>query len=159
MGAFDSIPHGVILNGLRKRIKDERFIDLIRQMLQVGVIEEGSDTRTYSGTPQGGLASPMLSNIVLHEFDCGMEDQWQANPPPLTARQQNARANPEYARHKRNLVRWRAQLAGRIPLGRQTPEGLRTKIQAALKAQKRIPSVLPRRLIAWDANTAVLYGA
>jgi len=157
---FDSIPHGVILNCLRKRIKDERFIDLIRQMLQAGVIEEGSYTHTYSGTPQGGLASPILSNIVLHEFDCWMEDQWQANPPPLTARQQNARANPEYARHKRNLVRWRAQLAGRIPLGRQTPEGLRTKIQAALKARKRIPSVLPRRLIAYgryaDDYVAVL---
>jgi RNA-directed DNA polymerase len=157
---FDSIPHGVILTCLRKRIKDERFIDLIRQMLQAGVIEEGSYTRTYSGTPQGGLASPMLSNIVLHEFDCWMEDQWHANPPPLTARQQNARINPEYARHKRNLVRWRAQLAGRIPLGRQTPEGLRTKIQAALTARKRIPSVFPRRLIAYcryaDDYAAVL---
>ncbi len=157
---FDSIPHGVILDCLRKRIKDERFIDLIRQMLQAGVIEEGSYTRTYSGTPQGGLASPILSNIVLHEFDCWMEDQWQANPPPLTAQQQNARVNPEYARHKRNLVRWRAQLGGRIPLGRQTPVELRTKIQAALKARKRIPSVLPRRLISYcryaDDYVAVL---
>src|SRR5918912_861190 len=147
---FDSIPHGVILTCLRKRIKDERFIDLIRQMLQAGVIEEGSYTRTYSGTPQGGLASPILSNVVLHEFDCWMEDQWQANPPPLTARQQNARVNPDYARQKQNLARWRAQLAGRIPLGHQAPEGLRTNIQAALKARKRIPSVLPRRLIAYD---------
>src|SRR5919201_321601 len=157
---FDSIPHGVILTCLRKRIKDERFIDLIRQMLQAGVIEEGSYTRTYSGTPQGGLASPILSNVVLHEFDCWMEDQWQANPPPLTARQQNARVNPEYACHKRNLARWRAQLAGRIPLGHQTPEGLRTKIQTALKARRRIPSVLPRRLIAYgryaDDYVAVL---
>lgn len=157
---FDSIPHGVILNCLRKRIKDERFIDLIRQMLQAGVIEEGSFRRTYSGTPQGGLASPILSNIVLHEFDCWMEDQWHTNPPPLTAHEKNARVNPEYARHKRNLVRWRAQLAGRIPMGRQTPEGLRTKIQAALKARKRIPSVLPRRLIAYcryaDDYVAVL---
>jgi group II intron reverse transcriptase/maturase len=157
---FDSIPHGVILNCLRKRIRDERFIDLIRQMLQAGVIEEGSFRRTYSGTPQGGLASPMLSNIVLHEFDRWVEDQWQANPPPLTAHEQNARVNPEYARHKRNLVRWRAQLDGRIPLGRQTPEGLRTKIQAALKARKHISSVLPRRLIAYgryaDDYVAVL---
>ncbi len=55
---FDSIPHGIILNCLRKRIKDERFIDLIRQMLQAGVMEEGSFQPTYSGTPQGGLASP-----------------------------------------------------------------------------------------------------
>jgi RNA-directed DNA polymerase len=65
---FDSIPHGVILNCLRNRIKDERFIDLIRHMLQAGIMEEGSLLPTYSGTPQGGLASPILSNIVGRLF-------------------------------------------------------------------------------------------
>jgi group II intron reverse transcriptase/maturase len=146
---FDSIPHGVILNCLRKRIKDERFIELIRQMLKAGVMEQGNFMPTYSGTPQGGLASPILCNIVLHELDCWIEDYWKANPTRLTAQQQAARANPEYARHKRNLVRWRAQLAGRIPMGRQTPEGLRSKIKEALAARKKIPSVLPRRLISY----------
>ncbi len=86
---------------------------------------------------------------MLHEFDCWLEDQLGANPPRLTAKQQAARANPEYARHKRNLVRWRAQLAGRIPMGRQTPEGLRAKIKQALAARKLIPSVLPRRLLSY----------
>ncbi len=147
---FDSIPHGVILTCLRKRIKDERFLALIASMLRAGVIEDGSFERTYSGTPQGGLASPILSNIVLHEFDCWMEDHWHANPPPLTAQQQQARVPTEYARHKRNLVRWRAQLTGRIPLGRQTPEGLRDKIQVALAARKRLPSVHPRHLISYS---------
>ncbi len=146
---FDEIPHGVILTCLRKRIKDERFIDLIRKMLQAGVIEDGRYERSYSGTPQGGLASPILSNIVLHEFDCWIEQRWQANPPPLTKRQQDARINPEYARHKRNLVRWRGQLAGRIPQGRQTPEGLQIKIKAALAARKGVPSVQPRRIISY----------
>jgi RNA-directed DNA polymerase len=146
---FDSLPHGVILNCLRKRIKDERFIALVCQMLKAGVLEEGHVLPTYSGTPQGGLASPILSNIVLHELDSWLEDHWQANPPPLTAKQQQARTHPEYARHKRNLVRWRAQLHGRIPMGRQTPEGLRAKIQHALAARKRIPSVTSRRLISY----------
>lgn len=143
---FDSIPHGVILNCLRKRIKDEKFIELIRQILKAGVMEQGNLMPTYSGTPQGGLCSPILCNIVLHEFDCWLEDHLGANPPRLTAKQQAARANPEYARHKRNLVRWRGQLSGRIPMGRQTPEGLRVKIKQALAARKLIPSVLPRRI-------------
>ena len=82
-----SIPHGVILNCLRKRIKDERFIDLVRQMLNAGVMEEGHVLPTYSGTPQGGLASPILSNVVLHACDGWLEGHWQANPPPLTAKQ------------------------------------------------------------------------
>jgi group II intron reverse transcriptase/maturase len=146
---FDSIPHGVILNALRKRIKDERFVDLVRKMLTAGVMEEGQFQPTYSGTPQGGLASPILSNVVLHEFDSWLEDHWQANPPRLTAQQQHTRANREYARHKRNLVRWRAQLHGRLPMGRQTPEGLQAKITHALAARKRIPSVTSRRLISY----------
>ena len=144
---FDSIPHGVILQCLRKRIKDERFIDLGRTMLTAGVMEDGTFLPTYSGTPQGGLASPILSNVVLPEFDCWLEEHWQANPSPLTAQQQHARANREYVRHKRNLVRWRAQLHGRLPMGRQTPEGLRAKITHALAARKRLPSVTPRRAL------------
>jgi len=143
---FDSIPHGVILNCLRKRIKDERFIDLIRQMLQAGVMEAATYTGTYSGTPQGGLCSPILCNIVLHEFDCWMEHHWQANKLQTTQEQQK-RANPEYARHKRNLVRWRAQLNGRIPMGRQTEIGLKAKIKQALQERSRLPCYLPRKAI------------
>jgi hypothetical protein len=52
-----TIPHGVVLNCLRKRIKDERFIDLIRKMLQAGIMEADNFSPSYSGTPQGGIAS------------------------------------------------------------------------------------------------------
>jgi retron-type reverse transcriptase len=127
---FDSLPHGVVLSCLRKRIRDERFIDLIRRMLKAGVLEDFRYERTHSGIPQGGLVSPILANIVLHEFDCWMEKHWRANPPPLAAKQQQARLNPEYARLTRNIGRWRRQLKGQIPMGRQTAEGLRHKIRS-----------------------------
>jgi group II intron reverse transcriptase/maturase len=54
---FGSLPHGVMLNCLRKRIRDERFIDLIRKLLQAGVMEAGSYAASYSGTPQGGIGA------------------------------------------------------------------------------------------------------
>jgi hypothetical protein len=76
-----------------------------------------------SGTPQDGLTSLIRRNVVLPAFDRGLEERWQAHPPPLTAQQQHARVTREYARHQRHLGRWRAQLPGRMPMGRQPPEG------------------------------------
>jgi group II intron reverse transcriptase/maturase len=138
---FDSLPHAVILTCLRKRIKDERFIDLIRQMLQAGVMEDGRYGRTYSGAPQGGLCSPILMNIVMHEFDVWMEEHWQANAPIPT------RVQPEYARLNQKVYRLRKQLQGRLPMGRQTIEGLRGKIAQAEAARQRVPSRTPQRTI------------
>jgi RNA-directed DNA polymerase len=138
---FESLPHAVILTCLRKRIKDERFIDLIRQMLQAGVMEDGRYGRTYSGAPQGGLCSPILMNIVMHEFDVWMEDHWQANAPVPT------RVHPEYGRLNQRLYALRKQLQGRAPMGRQTIEGLRSKIAQGEAARKRVPSRLPQRTI------------
>src|SRR5215470_10238834 len=67
---FGSLPHGVILNCLRKRIRDERFIDLIRKLLQAGVMEAGSYAASFSGTPQGGIATPptMVQNLLIRVF-------------------------------------------------------------------------------------------
>lgn len=143
---FDRMPHGVILNCLRKRIKDECFIDLIRRMLKAGVMEDFHYERTHSGTPQGGILSPILANIVLHEFDCWVEKHWQANPPQ-TPKQQQARLNPEYVRLKSRIYRWRAQLDSRIPMGRQTVEGLKHKIKEAVAERKQTPCLLPRQAI------------
>jgi group II intron reverse transcriptase/maturase len=144
---FDSLSHSVILNCLRKCVQDEGFIDLIRRMLQAGAMEDFRFERTYSGAPQGGICSPILMNIVLHEFDVWMEEQWQANPPAQTFKQRNARRNREYARLSNNISRWRAQLAGRRPMRRQTREGLKRKLKEAEAQRKRTPCYLPRRVI------------
>jgi hypothetical protein len=142
----ESLPPGGLWQARRNRIKDARFLDLVRQRLTVGDMAEGHFWPTDSGTPQGGLASPLLSHVVLHECAGWLEERWQANPPPLTAQPQHARSNREDARHKRHLVRWRAPLHGRMPRGRQTPAGRQAKIKQALTARQGLPSVTPRRL-------------
>src|SRR5262249_39273643 len=73
-----------------------------------------------------------------------MEQYWHANELQTTQMQQR-RENPEYVRHKRNLVRWRAQLNGRIPMGRQTEAGLKAKIKQALYERSQLPCYLPRK--------------
>jgi group II intron reverse transcriptase/maturase len=68
-GYFDNIDHDVMVNILARRIDDPRFLALIRSMLKAGYIEDWRFHDTYSGTPQGGVVSPILANIYLHELD------------------------------------------------------------------------------------------
>lgn len=70
---FDNINHHTLIKLLRKRIEDDRFIRLIWKFLKAGYMEEWQFHRTYSGTPQGGIISPILSNIYLNELDRFME--------------------------------------------------------------------------------------
>ena len=144
---FGSLPHSVILNCLRKRIKDERFIDLIRKMLQAGVMEEGKFKPTYSGAPQGGIASPILANVVLHELDTWLEDQMGVNPRPEIAQQRNARSNPEYMRLYYRIMDIRRMLNGKLPMPKNAdPESLRQERLEKLRLRSLQPRLLPRRV-------------
>lgn len=68
-GFFDNIKHEILVNILKERIADERFIRLIRKFLKAGYAEQWKFHNTYSGTPQGGIVSPILANIYLDKFD------------------------------------------------------------------------------------------
>lgn len=73
-GFFDNVNHQVMMRLLEKRIDDPKFLRLVRAMLRAGYMEDWQFYATYSGTPQGGIISPILSNIYLHELDCYMEE-------------------------------------------------------------------------------------
>ena len=66
---FDTLNHVILLNILRKDVKDERVIQMIKRYLKSGVMENGVVVRTEEGSPQGGNLSPILANIYLNEFD------------------------------------------------------------------------------------------
>lgn len=68
-GFLDNIDHNVLISILRERISDERFLRLIRKFLNAGYVEDWKYNKTYSGTPQGGIVSPILANIYLDKFD------------------------------------------------------------------------------------------
>jgi len=68
-GYYDNIDHNVLIGLLREKIDDKRFIRIIKSMLKAGYLEDWKFHGTYSGTPQGGIASPLLANIYLHELD------------------------------------------------------------------------------------------
>ena len=68
-GCFDNIEHNTLISLINNKIKDARFIKLLWKFLKAGYMENWKYHNTYSGTPQGGIISPLLSNIYLHELD------------------------------------------------------------------------------------------
>lgn len=73
-GFFDNINHEVMIGILAERIEDEKFLRLIRKFLKAGYLEDWQYHNTYSGTPQGGIISPILANIYLDKLDRYMEE-------------------------------------------------------------------------------------
>lgn len=73
-GCFDNIDHEILLKVLSRKIKDGRFLELIRRFLKAGYFEFHQVKNSLSGVPQGGIVSPILSNIYMHEFDVYMEE-------------------------------------------------------------------------------------
>lgn len=68
-GCFDNIDHEILIDILARKIKDSKFLNVIRQFLKAGYVENWKYNKTYSGTPQGGIVSPILANIYLNELD------------------------------------------------------------------------------------------
>src|SRR6478752_2785429 len=98
---FDSISHSALLDRVRLRVKDKRVLGLVKAFLKAGVLTEFGDREdTHTGTPQGGILSPLLANIVLSVLDEHLMRPWKPGGSMSTA----------YLRSRRRvkgLPRWR----------------------------------------------------
>lgn len=89
---FDTIDHNVLLDILSRNIHDGRFIRLVSNMLKAGYIEDWKFNQTISGTPQGGVISPLLANIYLNEFDNWIDEFMT----PKYTKGERHKPNPDY---------------------------------------------------------------
>lgn len=143
---FDAIPHRVILETLRKRIRDERFLALVAKFLKSGVMEEGQFRNTYSGTPQGGIVSPLLANVVLHEFDVWMTKRWAANPPQESNADYRQRQTTEYRQQTRRIKYLREMLKHGEPFPKQrTAVEVKAELKRLEQARKQTRPSQSRR--------------
>jgi len=98
-GCFDNIDHGVLLSIIRRDIHDGRLVALIDGLLRAGYMEDWRYYDSTSGTPQGGVISPLLANIYLNDLDRYVEDTLR----PQYTRGERRRQNPESTRVDRQL--------------------------------------------------------
>ncbi|HEM5095258.1 TPA: reverse transcriptase [Streptococcus suis] len=96
---FDTIDHDVLITMLSRQIQDGRFIRLIKNMLEAGYLNDWKFHKTISGTPQGGVISPLLANIYLHQFDKWVGEELI----PQYTRGKKQKANSAYNRLSRRI--------------------------------------------------------
>lgn len=104
---FDTIDHQTLLNIIQRSIPDRRFLKLLKELLAAGYVEDWQYNHTYSGVPQGGIVSPILSNIILNELDQYIE----TNLIPQYTKGKTRRTNPEYVRIQQQIRK--ARTAGK----------------------------------------------
>lgn len=73
---FDTVHHRLLMRCVRKRIRDQRFLNLLWRFIKAGHVDHGLFRASSEGVPQGGVISPLLSNIMLHEFDAYLEAKY-----------------------------------------------------------------------------------
>jgi group II intron reverse transcriptase/maturase len=123
---FDKIDHTVVLKILGERIHDNRFLRLIGNLLEAGYLEDWRFHTTYSGVPQGGVVSPILSNLVLDRLDKYVE----AELIPTNTRGQRRKTNPPY-------------VALTVAAARARKQGDREKARRLSQEAQRLPSREP----------------
>lgn len=129
-GCYDNIDHEIMMAILKEKIHDQRFLRLIERLLKAGYLEEWYYHRTYSGAPQGGIVSPILSNIYLHKLDEFVENVLI----PTYNRKEEREKNPAYRK-----LEYRIQ--------RLKKEGKKKEVTKLKQQRRKLPSRDP-----YDAN-------
>lgn len=128
---FDDIDHHVLIHLLRRKIQDERFLNLVWKLLKAGYMDELRERHdSLAGTPQGGIVSPILANVVLHELDAKVDEIRRREEKGVE--RDRKRPNPEYMElfnQRRRIVRRNG--------GKETDESMELK-----RRMREIPSVL-----------------
>ncbi len=125
---FDEIDHAALMARLRRRVKDKRILGLVGAFLRAGILsEEGLNRETITGTPQGGILSPLLANIALSVLDEHFDAKWKVLGPDWT-RAKHRRQGGAVSR----LVRYADDFVVMVAGKRGDAEALRAEVSGVL---------------------------
>ena len=128
MSSFDEISHVGLLDRMRARVKDKRVLALVKAFLGAGVLsEDGLNRNTITGTPQGGILSPLLANIALSALDEHFTRKWEALGPEWTRAKRRRQGVPAY-----RLVRYADDFVVMVGGTRENAEALWAEVGAVL---------------------------
>jgi RNA-directed DNA polymerase len=125
---FDEIDHTALMSRVRDRIGDKRVLRLVRAFLKAGVLcEDASRRETITGTPQGGVLSPLLANIALSVLDEHFTRKWEALGPDWARARHRRAGNPTM-----RLVRYADDFVVMIAGSREDAKALKSEVTAVL---------------------------
>ena len=127
---FDEIDHSALMDRVRERVGDKRVLRLVKAFLKAGILgEDGVERDTVTGTPQGGILSPLLSNIALSVLDEHFAEAWAKMGKRTSARQQRRRKGLATYR----LVRYADDFVAVVAGTRAHAEDLRAELAVVLR--------------------------
>jgi RNA-directed DNA polymerase len=146
---FEAIPHDRLMTAIEERVVDRHVLKLLRAMLRAGVMQDGAVRRSDTGTPQGGVLSPVLCNVYLHRLDRQWADRgtgalvrYADDRVPRT--QKEDRCRRRYRRMRCCTRDGGARPGGLVALcgrpaggGRKPPQGASVKSRGAERCGKR----------------------
>jgi RNA-directed DNA polymerase len=125
---FDQIDHTALMERVRHRIGDKRVTGLVKAFLKAGVLrEDGASRETITGTPQGGILSPLLANIALSILDEHFTAKWEALGPDWTRAKRRRAGEPAM-----RIVRYADDFVVMIAGTRNDAEALREEVSSVL---------------------------
>jgi RNA-directed DNA polymerase len=126
---FDEIDHTALLTRVRRRVADKRVLALIKAFLKAGILtQDGHERDAISGTPQGGILSPLLSNVALSVLDDHFTEIWQTQTRSVAARQRRRRHGlPNY-----RLIRYADDFVVMVNGTREQTEALQAEVVTVL---------------------------
>jgi len=141
---FDSIDHTALMDRVRRRVGDKRVLRLVKAFLKAGILTvDGAELGTATGTPQGGILSPLLANVALSVLDDHFAEAWQATGTSTRRRGIRKRGGATY-----RLVRYADDFVVMVHGTREHADALREQVTQVLA---------PMGLRLSDAKTSVVH--